>query len=73
MIKIFTTYGDKEKIFKMKSCVDRKEDFLEELNHIDWAAQLDLMKPPSSSTKWYDCARCDAGYPDQDCTCVNKK
>lgn len=22
------------------------------------------------STKWYKCARCDAGYPDQGCTCV---
>lgn len=20
-------------------------------------------------TKWYDCPRCDAGYPDQCCTC----
>jgi hypothetical protein len=23
------------------------------------------------STKWYDCAHCDAGYVDQECTCDN--
>ena len=21
------------------------------------------------ASKWYDCAHCDAGYPDQECTC----
>ncbi len=21
------------------------------------------------SSKWYNCAHCDAGYPDQECTC----
>lgn len=22
------------------------------------------------TSKWYDCALCDAGYPDQECTCL---
>ena len=21
------------------------------------------------ASKWYNCAHCDAGYPDQECTC----
>lgn len=27
---------------------------------------LALLNTP---TDWYDCAHCDAGYPDQECTC----
>ena len=23
----------------------------------------------AGNTKWYNCAHCDAGYPDQECTC----
>jgi len=25
------------------------------------------------SVKWYDCAKCDAGYEDQQCTCKEPK
>ena len=25
------------------------------------------------NTKWYNCAHCDAGYPDQECTCGKAK
>ena len=25
------------------------------------------------TSKWYDCAHCDAGYPDQECTCENEE
>ncbi len=25
------------------------------------------------NTKWYNCAHCDAGYPDQECTCGRTK
>jgi len=24
-------------------------------------------------SKWYNCAHCDAGYPDQECTCENEE
>lgn len=27
--------------------------------------------PGYDSTKWYDCAHCDAGYVDQECTCCS--
>lgn len=26
----------------------------------------------AENVKWYQCAKCDAGYPDQDCTCLPK-
>ena len=26
-----------------------------------------------NNTKWYNCAHCDAGYPDQECTCGRTK
>jgi hypothetical protein len=28
--------------------------------------------PGAMSTKWYDCAKCDAGYAGQSCTCAPK-
>ena len=27
----------------------------------------------AGNTKWYNCAHCDAGYPDQECTCGRTK
>ena len=26
-------------------------------------------KENKDTTKWYNCPRCDAGYPDQECVC----
>ncbi len=31
------------------------------------------MKTTSDNSKWYNCAHCDAGYPDQECTCDRHK
>ena len=25
------------------------------------------------TSRWYNCAHCDAGYPDQECTCENEE
>ena len=27
------------------------------------------MENEEDTSKWYNCAHCDAGYPDQECTC----
>jgi len=39
--------------------------------HKDWhACDCGLFdKQNEDTSKWYDCAHCDAGYPDQECTC----
>ena len=39
--------------------------------HKDWhACDCGLFdKQNEDTSKWYNCAHCDAGYPDQECTC----
>lgn len=31
--------------------------------------RLFVEKELKDTSKWYNCAHCDAGYPDQECTC----
>ena len=28
-----------------------------------------ILENEEDTSKWYNCAHCDAGYPDQECTC----
>jgi len=37
----------------------------------EWVEEQDLFR--EKSTKWYNCAHCDAGYMDQECTCDNNQ
>lgn len=47
---------------------DHGEDsFLRKLDQIEGRPAGDPLGPGAS--KWYECARCDAGYADQQCTC----
>ena len=36
---------------------------------IDIKKSADKVINQHGNTKWYNCAHCDAGYPDQECTC----
>ena len=36
----------------------------------EWVEEQDLFG--EKNTKWYNCAHCDAGYQDQECTCDDK-
>jgi hypothetical protein len=29
----------------------------------------EILESEEKNSKWYNCAKCDAGYPDQECTC----
>ena len=31
-----------------------------------------VIEESEDTTKWYNCPRCDAGYPDQECVCEEK-
>ena len=33
------------------------------------AAKVHRVPSAKDTSKWYNCAHCDAGYPDQECTC----
>jgi hypothetical protein len=40
--------------------------------HIDWHS-CSCEAFDNKPSKWYDCAKCDAGYEDQQCTCEESK
>jgi len=42
---------------------------VEEYNHEPLFAYLAVKAAGVIDSKWYTCAHCDAGYPDQECTC----
>ena len=54
IIKICTSYGDREISFKLKTPVGYKEDFLQELKTIDWEKLLINLKNQSSKA----CIKC---------------
>ena len=35
----------------------------------EFLVSIDNEIEDGGNTKWYNCAHCDAGYPDQECTC----
>lgn len=54
--------------FDLKSKEDRKaiKNLISHLQH-------QLQVGTKDTSKWYNCAHCDAGYPDQECTCKSEE
>ena len=41
--------------------------------HLGYTLKNLTKESDGGDTKWYNCAHCDAGYPDQECTCGRTK
>lgn len=61
IIKIRTSYGDREISFKLKTRVGYKEEFLQELKTIDWERLLTTLENQASKA----CIKCSHNP----CTC----
>ena len=48
--------------------VERKPEEAKEL-----FKKIYTISSDEDTSKWYNCAHCDAGYPDQECTCESEE
>ena len=82
-VGFFETREEAEKCIEPGGCGDYKitlpsghyafADWYEIIDVQNWDRKerdtLRFWREPEKTSDWYDCAHCEAGYPDQECTC----